>query len=80
MNACLQQRHAFAPFVTSVDGLLGLEARSVLKQLASQLAVKCQKLYSQICGIDRSRIIIDCVRATHQCICGTCVPIYPIGR
>ena len=43
MKACLQQQHAFTPFVTSVDGLLGLEARSLLKQLACFLAVKLQK-------------------------------------
>ena len=80
LKACQQQRRAFSPFVTSVDGLLGLEARNVLKQLARRLAVKWQKPYSQVCGIVRSRISIACVRASHQCIRGTRIPAKKMSR
>ena len=50
LKAYQQQHRAFTPFVTLLDGLLGLEARSVFKQLAPQLAVKWQNPYSQVCG------------------------------
>ena len=40
LEACLQQRRHFSPFVASVDGLLGVEATATLKRLASHLATK----------------------------------------
>ena len=40
LEACLQQRRHFSPFVASVDGLLGVEATATLKRLASRLATK----------------------------------------
>ena len=40
LEACLQQRWHFSPFVASVDGLLGVEATATLKRLASRLAIK----------------------------------------
>ena len=80
LKACQQQRRAFTPFVTSVDGLLGLEARSVLKRLAQQLAVKWQKQYSRFCGIVCSCISIACVRASHQCIRSTRIPVKKMSR
>ena len=40
LEACLQQRRHFYPFVASVDGLLGVEATAALKRLASRLATK----------------------------------------
>ena len=40
LEACLQQRRHFFPFVALVDGLLGVEATSTLKRLASPLATK----------------------------------------
>ena len=38
MEACLQKRRHFYPFVASVDGLLGVEATATLKRLSSRLA------------------------------------------
>ena len=35
LEACLQQRIQFSPFVASVDGLLGAEATATLKRIAS---------------------------------------------
>ena len=43
--ACQHQRHAFTPFVISVDDLLRMEAKNVLKQLACRLAEKWNKPY-----------------------------------
>ena len=40
LEACLQQRRHFSPFVASVDGLLGVEAMATLKRIASRLASK----------------------------------------
>ena len=44
LEACLQQRRHFSPFVASVDGLLGVEATTTLKRLASRLATKWKKI------------------------------------
>ena len=49
LEACLQQRRHFSPFVASVDGLLGVEAISTLKRLASRLATKWKQPYSKMC-------------------------------
>ena len=38
LEACLQQRRHFSPFVASVDGLLGVEAEATLKRIAIHLA------------------------------------------
>ena len=43
LEACLQQRRHFSPFVASVDGLLGVEATATLKSIASRLASKCKQ-------------------------------------
>ena len=40
LEACLQQRWHFSPFVALVDGLLGVEATATLKRIASRLATK----------------------------------------
>ena len=66
LEACLQKRRHFSPFVDSVSGILGLEATATLKRLASCLATKCQKPHSQTCGYIKSRIAITFVRATHR--------------
>ena len=40
LEACLQQRRHFSPFVASVDGILGVEALATMKRIASRLATK----------------------------------------
>ena len=65
LEACLQQRRHFSPFVASVDGLLGVEAKATLKRLASHLDTKWKQLYSKTCGYVKSRIAITLVHATH---------------
>ena len=49
LEACLQQRWHFSPFVASVDRLLWVEATSTLKRLASCLSNKWKHSYSKTC-------------------------------
>ena len=79
LEACLQQRRHFSPFVASVDRLLGVEATATLKRLASRLATKWKQSYSKTCGYVKSRIAITLVRITHRCIQGSRVPTHPIS-
>ena len=66
LEACLQQRRHFYPFVALVDGLLEVEATATLKRLASRLATKWKQLYSKTYGYVKSRIAITLVRTTHR--------------
>ena len=68
LEACLQQRRYFSPFVASVGRLLGVEATATLKRLSSCLATKWKQSYSKTCGYVKSRIEITLVCATHRCI------------
>ena len=79
LEACLQQRQHFYPFVASVDGLLGVEATATLKRLASRLATKWKQSYSKTCGYVKSSIVIILVRATNRCIRGSRVPAHRIS-
>ena len=74
LDAYIQQRCHFPPFVVSVDGLLDTETEATLKRLASRLAAKWRKPYSWSCGYIRSRVAITMVRATHRCIQDSRVP------
>ena len=74
LEACLQQRRHFSPFVASVDGLLGVEARATLKRIASCLATKWRHPYSKTCGYIKSKVAITLVRANHFCLRGSQVP------
>ena len=65
LEACLQQRRHFYPFVDSVDGLLGVEAIANLKRLDSRLATNCEQSYSKTCVYVKSSIAITFVRSTH---------------
>jgi hypothetical protein len=77
--ACLEQRRHFSPFVVSTDGLLGKEAKILLRKLSSMLAEKWEKPYSEVCGyvnarMSIARMSIAIVRATHLCIRGSRIP------
>ena len=69
LEACLQKRRHFSPFVALVNELL--QAPATLKCLASCLATKCKKPYSKTCGYIKIRIVITLVRTTHHCIQGS---------
>jgi hypothetical protein len=45
---CIERRRTFTPLVFSVDGLLGKEAKAASKRLASSLAAKWKRTYSEI--------------------------------
>ena len=79
LEACLQQRRHFSPFVASIDGLLGVEATATLKRIASRLASKWRQPYSRTCGYVKSRTAITLVGATYQCIRGSRVPAHKIS-
>jgi hypothetical protein len=71
LEACLEQRRHFTPFICLVDGLLaGREAHTFAKHLAAKLAKKWQRSYSQTCGYVNVRRSIAIIRATqHLCFC-----------
>jgi hypothetical protein len=72
----LENRRHFTPFVLSVVGLLGREAKTFAKRLAVKLAGKWQKPYSQVCGYVKARLSIAAVRATHLFLRGSRVPAH----
>jgi hypothetical protein len=73
VEACLEQRRHFSPFVAATDGLLGKESRTLLKKLSALLAEKWEKPYSEICGYVNARMSIA-GRATHLCLRGSRIP------
>ena len=79
LEACLQQRRHFSPFVASVDRLLGVEATATLKRVSSRLATKWRQPYSKMCGYVKSRVAITLVRATHRCLRVSWVPAHRIS-
>jgi hypothetical protein len=74
LEACLEQRWHFSPLVASMDGLLGKEARTLLKKMSALLAEKWEKPYSEICGYVNAWMSIAMVRATHLCLRGSRIP------
>ena len=74
LEACLQQRWHFPPFVISIDGLLYVDAAAILKRIPSHLTKKWQQPKSRICRYAKSSIAITLVRATHRCIWGYRLP------
>jgi hypothetical protein len=74
LEACLEQRCHFTPFVCSTDGMLGREASTFAKRLSAKLASKWQRPYSQVCGYVNAQLSIAIVRATHLCLRGSRIP------
>jgi hypothetical protein len=80
LQACLEQRRHFTPFVVSTDGLIGQEAGELLKRLSLRLAEKWERPYSVVRGFVNARMSIAIVRATHLCLRGSRVPLSQISR
>ena len=78
-EACLQQRRHSSPFIASVNGILGVEARATLERIASCLAKKWRKPYSRTYGYVKSRVNITLVRRAHRCIRGSRVLAHKIS-
>ena len=74
LEACLEERRHFSPFVADCYGSLGEEAKAVNKRLARLLADKWRAPYSATCGYVNARVSIAIVRAVHRCIRGSRVP------
>ena len=73
--ACKAQRRTFTPFVVSVDGLLGRQAKTFLQRLSGLLAKKWERPYATVCGYVRASISFAIMRATHRCIRGSRIPV-----
>ena len=74
LQACLDQRRSFTPLVTSTDGLIGIEAKNLMKRLSLLLSDKWHKPYSEVMGLIGARISVALVRASHMCLRGSRVP------
>ena len=70
-EACKEAHMHFTPLVYSVDGMEGDEVTAARKRLASRLAAKWKRQYSQVCGFVRSRLSFTLVRAASRCLRGT---------
>ena len=68
----VESRHAsFTTFATTIDGVLALEANSVMKLLATKIALKWEKPLSEVTGWVRARLAFAVLRATNLCIRGS---------
>ena len=63
LKACLDRRRHFSPLVYSVDGLAGKETRAAERRLASLLASKLHREYSEMAFFVRTRMNLAIVRA-----------------
>ena len=73
-EACLEAHQHFTLLVYLVDGLEGSEAEAARKRLASRLAAKWNRQYSQVCSVVRSRLSFTLIRATNRCLRGSRTP------
>ena len=71
LQTCLEMRKDFTPMVYSVDGIAGREARNAEKRLATYLAGKWKRGYSQMVYYVRVRMAIAVVRANSLLIRGS---------
>ena len=71
LEACLQKRRKFYPFVASIGGIFSVEEAATLKRISSRLAKKWRQTYYRTCGYVKSRISINLVQAKHWCIRGS---------
>ena len=71
LQSCLQMRKDFTPLVYSVDGISGREARNAERKLASHLAAKWRKGYSDMVYYVRVRMALAVVKANSLLIRGS---------
>ena len=62
LQACVERRRSFAPLVYSVDGMAAKEAKAFEKRVASLLAEKWRRHYSEMVGFVRARMSLAVVR------------------
>ena len=63
-EACNERRRDFVPLVYSVDGMPCSEARATERRIASLLATKWDRRYSEMCCFVRRRIALSIARST----------------
>ena len=63
LDACLQRRRSFVPLVYSVDGMACKEAKAFEKCVASLLAPKWDRRYSEMVRFVRSRMSLAVIRS-----------------
>ncbi|KAL3768952.1 hypothetical protein ACHAWO_004062 [Cyclotella atomus] len=68
---CLERRRDFTPLVYSVDGMAGRETKMAERRLASQLAWKWKRDYSEMVGYVRTRMCLAVLRANTLLIRGS---------
>ena len=61
LQACVERRRSFPPLVYSVDGMAAKEVKAFEKRVASLLAVKWQRHYSEMVGFVRARMSLAVV-------------------
>jgi len=74
LDACLERRRSFVPLVYSVDGMACKEARAFEKRVASLLASKWDRRYSEMVGFVRARMSLAIVRSNTLLLRGSRVP------
>ena len=62
IQACVERRRSFAPLIYSVDGMAAKETGAFEKHVASLLAVKWRRHYSEMVGFVRARMSLAVVR------------------
>ncbi|KAL7524872.1 hypothetical protein ACHAXR_000752, partial [Thalassiosira sp. AJA248-18] len=71
LDVCHELRKDFTPLVYSVDGIAGREAKGAEKRLATLLANRWRRPYSQMVGYVKVRMAIAVVRANSLLIRGS---------
>ena len=71
LDTCHELRKDFVPLVYSVDGMAGKEARAAEKRLASALAKKWKRPYSQMVQYVKMRMNIAIVRSNSLLLRGS---------
>ena len=71
LQSCLQMRKDFTPLVYTVDGIAGREARNAERKLASHLAAKWGRSYSEMVYYVRVRMALSVVKANSLLIRGS---------
>jgi hypothetical protein len=71
LEASRDRRATFTPFITSVDGALGTEARFFINHLTDRLSEKWHRKLSVVKNWVRTRLLFATLRATSQCIRGS---------
>jgi hypothetical protein len=58
LRPCLERRRSFVPLMVSTYGLIGREAKNLLKQIALRLTAKWEQPYSVVRGFVNKRASI----------------------